>query len=55
MNPDDNEEKLIRSVALQNARAVLLARERAERELVSAKEDVGREPTDLESSVSFSG
>ncbi|HEY6769904.1 MAG TPA: PAS domain S-box protein [Candidatus Sulfotelmatobacter sp.] len=35
---DQNEEKLLRSVALQNAQAVLLARERAERELISAKE-----------------
>ena len=33
MKLDENEEKLLRSVALQNARAVLLARERAEREL----------------------
>jgi PAS domain S-box-containing protein len=38
MNVDENEERLLRSVALQNARAVLLARERAERELISAKE-----------------
>lgn len=38
MQLDENEEKLLRSVALQNARAVLLARERAERELISAKE-----------------
>ena len=29
---DDDEEKLLRSVALQNAQAVFLARERAERE-----------------------
>jgi signal transduction histidine kinase len=35
---DETEEKLLRSVALQNARAVLLAREQAERELISAKE-----------------
>jgi PAS domain S-box-containing protein len=34
---DDNEERLLRSVALQNAQAVLRARERAERELIAAK------------------
>jgi PAS domain S-box-containing protein len=38
MHLDENEEKLLRSVALQNARAVLIAREKAERELLSAKE-----------------
>jgi PAS domain S-box-containing protein len=47
MAPDDNEEKLLRSVALQNARAVLLARERAERELVSAKEELEKESAEL--------
>jgi PAS domain S-box-containing protein len=35
---DDNEERLLRSVALQNAQAVLRARERAERELIAAKQ-----------------
>jgi PAS domain S-box-containing protein len=38
MQLDENEEKLLRSVALQNARAVLHARERAERELIQTKE-----------------
>jgi PAS domain S-box-containing protein len=33
MKEEDNEEKLLRSVALQNAQAVFLARERAEQEL----------------------
>jgi PAS domain S-box-containing protein len=33
MKEDDNEEKLLRSVALQNAQAVFLARERAEQDL----------------------
>ena len=47
MHPDDKEEKLIRSVALQNAQAVLLARERAERELVSAKEALERKSEEL--------
>jgi PAS domain S-box-containing protein len=47
MHSDDKEEKQIRSVALQNARAVLLARERAERELVSAKEALERKSGEL--------
>jgi PAS domain S-box-containing protein len=42
MQMTDNEEELLRSVALQNARAVLLARERAELELVRAKEELER-------------
>jgi signal transduction histidine kinase len=40
MKPDENEEKLLRSVALQNAQAVLLARERAERELRDSNERI---------------
>jgi PAS domain S-box-containing protein len=37
---DEQEEKLLRSVALQNAQAVLLARERAERELRDSNERI---------------
>lgn len=44
---DETEEKLLRSVALQNARAVLLARERAERELIATKEALERKSTEL--------
>lgn len=40
MHLDDKEEKLLRSVALQNAKAVLVARERAERELVEANQRI---------------
>jgi PAS domain S-box-containing protein len=47
MHPDDEEEKLIRSVALQNSRAVLLAREKAERELIAAKEELERRSAEL--------
>ena len=47
MASDENEEKLLRSVALQNARAVLLARERAERELIAAKEALERKSAEL--------
>jgi PAS domain S-box-containing protein len=35
---EDDEDELLRSVALQNANAILLARQRAERELLDAKE-----------------
>jgi PAS domain S-box-containing protein len=44
---DDKEENLLRSVALQNAQAVLLARERAERELIAAKEALERKSAEL--------
>jgi PAS domain S-box-containing protein len=37
---DDNEDKLLRSVTLQNAQAILLARERAERELRESNERI---------------
>jgi len=47
MASDDNEEKLIRAAALQNAQAVLLARERAERELIAAKEALERKSVEL--------
>lgn len=46
-NENDNEDKLLRSVALQNAQAVLLARERAERELISAKQELERKSAEL--------
>jgi PAS domain S-box-containing protein len=44
---DENEQRLVRSVALQNARAVLLARERAERDLIAAKEELERKSAEL--------
>lgn len=44
---DENEQRLLRSVALQNARAVLLARERAERDLIAAKEELERKSAEL--------
>jgi PAS domain S-box-containing protein len=47
MQWDENEEKLLRSVALQNAQAVFLARERAERELIAAKEALERKTLEL--------
>jgi PAS domain S-box-containing protein len=47
MQLDEKEEALLRSVALQNARTVLLAREQAERELVLAKEALERKTEEL--------
>jgi PAS domain S-box-containing protein len=38
MPEDENEEELLRSVALRNAQSILLARQRAEQELLQAKE-----------------
>ncbi|MCU1302062.1 MAG: two-component hybrid sensor and regulator [Candidatus Sulfotelmatobacter sp.] len=40
MLPDENEQRLLRSVTLQNAQAVFLARERAERELRESNERI---------------
>jgi len=47
MELDREEEKLLRSVALQNSRAVMVARERAERELIQAKEALERKAEEL--------
>ena len=38
MKQDDSEDELLRSVALQNAKSILQARQKVERELVAAKE-----------------
>jgi two-component system NarL family sensor kinase len=48
---DENDEKLLRSVALQNSRAVLLARERAERELLAVTEALSKARDELERRV----
>jgi two-component system NarL family sensor kinase len=48
---DESDQKLLRSVALQNARAILLARERAERELLSTKEALSKARDELEKRV----
>jgi len=53
MGPDDHEEKLIRSVALQNAQAVLLAQVRAEQEMISAKEALERKSAELAAQREF--
>lgn len=44
----DDEEKLLRSVAIQNAQSILLARQRAEQELVAAKEALELRTAELE-------
>jgi signal transduction histidine kinase len=45
---DDDEDKLLRSVALQSANAILLARQRAEEELVRAKQALESRTAELE-------
>src|SRR6185295_8619115 len=46
--PHDEEEELLRSVAIQNAQSILLARQRAEQELVGAKEALEIRTAELE-------
>ena len=47
MPSDDDEEKQLRSVALQNAQSILLARQRADRELLQSKEALERKTEEL--------
>jgi PAS domain S-box-containing protein len=44
----DDEEELLRSVAIQNAQSILLARQRAEQELIAAKEALEVRTVELE-------
>jgi PAS domain S-box-containing protein len=53
MAADDTEEKLLRSVALQNAKSILIARQRAERELIEAKEALERKTEELAHSLAM--
>ena len=53
MVAEDNEEKLLRSVALKNARSILRARQRAERELIDAKEALERKTAELVHSLAM--
>lgn len=46
--PQDEEEELLRAVAIQNAQSILLARHRAEEELVAAKEALELRTEELE-------
>ena len=50
---DDNEEKQLRSVLLQTANTILLARQRAEEELVQAKEALERKTEELAHSLAM--
>jgi signal transduction histidine kinase len=53
MEQRDDEETLLRSVALQNAQSILLARQRAEEELVQAKEALERKTQELARSLAM--
>src|SRR5918999_836114 len=53
MAADDSEEKLLRSVALKNARSILRARQRAQRELIDAKEALERKTEELVHSLAM--
>src|SRR5688500_20406349 len=48
-----DEERMLRSVALQNANSILLARQRAEEELVRAKESLERRTEELARSLAM--
>ncbi|MEP6655710.1 MAG: ATP-binding protein [Betaproteobacteria bacterium] len=52
MNAGDEEDAALRSVAMQNAQSILLARQRAEQELVRAKEVLERKTQELAHSLS---
>jgi PAS domain S-box-containing protein len=47
MPSEDDEEKQLRSVALQNAQSILLARQRADRDLLQSKEALERKTAEL--------
>src|SRR5687768_2310909 len=53
MNPSLSEEDLLRSVALQNAKSILIARQRAEEELVRAKEALEARTSELARSLAM--
>jgi len=53
MTTDENEEKLLLSVTLQNAQSILAARQRAEQELVQSKEALELKTKELAQSVTM--
>src|SRR5215210_2152135 len=53
MASEEEEEKRLRSVALQNAQAILLARQRAELELLEAKNALERKTEELAHSLAM--
>ena len=55
MSSDQREEELLRSVALENAKSILRARQRAERELLLAKETLEEKTRELAGSLALLG
>ena len=53
MEPKENEEELLKSVALQTANAVLVARRRAEQELIRIKDALEKKSAELTHSLSM--
>ena len=53
MASEEKEEQLLKSVALQTANAVVIARRRAEQELVETKEALEKKSTELTHSLSM--
>jgi PAS domain S-box-containing protein len=53
MEADEKEERQLRSVALQNVQSILVARQRAEAELVKTKEALERRTAELDHSLSM--
>ncbi|MGH7322503.1 MAG: PAS domain-containing protein, partial [Candidatus Rokuibacteriota bacterium] len=53
MDAQDDEERRLRSVALQNAQSILRARQRAEQELIRAKEALELKTEELAHSLSM--
>ena len=53
MTDDRNEEEALRSVAFQNARSILFARQRVERDLITANRELERKTEELANSLSL--
>ena len=47
MEADQGEEEMLRSVALQNAKSILVARQRAEQELIESKQALEQKTEEL--------
>jgi signal transduction histidine kinase/ActR/RegA family two-component response regulator len=53
VRPEEDEEKLLRAVAIENSKSILLARQRAEEELIRAKEALEQKTEELAHSLSL--
>src|SRR5579872_4859564 len=53
MASDEREEERLRAVALENAKSILRARQRAERELLAAKETLEKKTQELAQSLAL--